>query len=565
MEEVTLSPQNGRDALNGDQAADLETGNASKVSPASAATHAVTVENRRLMRATSVGGLYVIISPTKAFERLADIKDEASESVPSHLSIKMGIDLPVLGRILWTDLKRDAWEWLKNPLHLALLVWIIGVAISGAILFMVMVGMLDAVLPTKSDRDIWFEVSNQVINGLFTLMCVLVQPTRARFAIRLYQWAPKDILVMRTAFCRDGKRKPKEWKHMVVVVALLNGNCIFQYCLSGFNWGYTRAERPAMAIGIPLALSFGCAAGAGLYQMLSPLGKDYALVADDKAELAATAVPFGRFGNWLEKSKSFGLESQVVPKPEWVGEVVSGACMNQRTALLSCFCTICVHGINQDRLGFGNKYVHMITFAFFLVAPFLIFDLAAVNINNWDVKRYIGGLGIGLSVLGVFYGGYWRTMMRKTYRLPHSRWCFNNSIVSDLATWLFCPCCALCQEVRTAEHYGITDAHFYDKELGTVAENGVVGPIDFGGEGGGGGEGEGGSGGGGGDGGGVEGAKSAERGEGSEQEMVPPKTVEVEREVDESRGQSVARNLSNHLREEGLLGEDAPKGDDSVV
>lgn len=65
--------------------------------------------------------------------------------------------------------------WLKSPLNIALLVWILGVVVSGAILFFVMTGMLNAVLD-KDQRNTWFEVNNQIINGLFTLMCILVHP-----------------------------------------------------------------------------------------------------------------------------------------------------------------------------------------------------------------------------------------------------------------------------------------------------------------------------------------------------------------------------------------------------
>jgi hypothetical protein len=60
-------------------------------------------------------------------------------------------------------------EWIQNPMNMALFVWIMCVAISGAILFLVMTGMLDRALPKKSQRDVWFEVNNQILNALFAI------------------------------------------------------------------------------------------------------------------------------------------------------------------------------------------------------------------------------------------------------------------------------------------------------------------------------------------------------------------------------------------------------------
>lgn len=53
--------------------------------------------------------------------------------------------------------------------------------------------------------------------------------------------------------------------------------------------------------------------------------------------------------------------------------------------------------------------------------------------------------------------------MRETYHLPEETWCCNHPDVSDFARWLLCSGCALCQEVRTAEAFDITDNRFYVK------------------------------------------------------------------------------------------------------
>ena len=63
-------------------------------------------------------------------------------------------------------------EWIRDPMNMALFVRIMCVAISDAILFLVVTGMLNAVLPKKSQRNAWFEVNNQILNALFTFMCM---------------------------------------------------------------------------------------------------------------------------------------------------------------------------------------------------------------------------------------------------------------------------------------------------------------------------------------------------------------------------------------------------------
>lgn len=68
-------------------------------------------------------------------------------------------------KINWVSLKKMCIEWIRDPMNMALFVWILIVAISGAILFLVMTGMLNKAIPRKSGRDVWFEVSNQVLNA----------------------------------------------------------------------------------------------------------------------------------------------------------------------------------------------------------------------------------------------------------------------------------------------------------------------------------------------------------------------------------------------------------------
>ncbi|KAK1317850.1 hypothetical protein QJS10_CPA05g01471 [Acorus calamus] len=100
--------------------------------------------------------------------------------------------------------------WIRNPINMALLVWITCVAVSGALLFLVMTGMLNNVPPKKSERDAWFEVNNQILNALFTLMCLYQHPKRFHHLVLLLRWRPDDILKLRKIYCKDGTYKPNK-------------------------------------------------------------------------------------------------------------------------------------------------------------------------------------------------------------------------------------------------------------------------------------------------------------------------------------------------------------------
>ncbi|KAJ7569520.1 hypothetical protein O6H91_01G082000 [Diphasiastrum complanatum] len=426
------------------------------------------------MRLTPRG---VLLNTSVTFKRLADAKDKISEQTPTppastSIRLKDGINLPIVGQVRWDLLKQCAVEWMKNPKNMALLVWIIAVAISGAILFMVMVGMLNSALPKKKDRDAWFEVSNQIINALFTLMCVYVHPGRFLNLWMLYRWQPCDIIALRKIYCKNGTRKPHEWAHMMVVVLLLHMNCFSQYVLCGLNWGYKRSKRPPIGVAICLSSAIGCAAAAGIYNIVSPLGKDFAEEeADETLDICEkgreeSGMPIssrkGKRAYWLlERKFSFASrEGKLVENPEWQGGLFDFT-SDPGSAFLSTTCCFCVFGWNMDRLGFGNRYVHIATFLLLCSAPFFVLNLAAVNIDNEAVRTSLGVGGIALSIFGLMYGGYWRIKMRKTFNLPAQRWCCNQPEMTDCTQWLFCSLCSLCQEVRTAEYYQVKDEKFY--------------------------------------------------------------------------------------------------------
>ncbi|KAL2227364.1 uncharacterized protein LOC105160827 [Sesamum indicum] len=413
-----------------------------------------------------------LASPSAKFQRIAEERDEVSRNVPSSssLHIRERFQRIFSKRIDWNSLGRLCKEWIRDPMNLALFIWITCVAVSGAILFMVMTGMLNHALPRKSQRDAWFEVNNQILNALFTLMCLYQHPKRIYHLALLLRWRPDDVLKLRKIYCKNGAYKPNEWAHMMVVVFLLNLNCFAQYALCGLNLGYKRSERPPIGVGICVSLAIGAPAFAGIYSMLSPLGKDYETEIDEEAQIPVTTEDSSRSDQSrrisLEKRFSFALrddERTVETRPRWSGGVLD-FWDDISLAYLSLFCSFCVFGWNMERLGFGNMYVHIATFLLFCMAPFWIFNLAAVNIDNETVREALGITGIFLCVFGLLYGGFWRIQMRKRFNLPPYNFCCGKPAITDCALWLFCCWCTLAQEVRTGNSYDIVEDKFYRKK-----------------------------------------------------------------------------------------------------
>ncbi|KAG2305918.1 hypothetical protein Bca4012_085471 [Brassica carinata] len=407
----------------------------------------------------------VLPSPSAQFMKIAEQRDSVSRSVKTS-SIRERISGVLHRKIDWTSLRNMGKEWIRNPINMALFLWILVVAVSGAILFMVMTGMLNHALPKKSDRDAWFEVNNQILNGLFTLMCLYQHPKRFYHLVLLCRWEHGDIAKLRNVYCKNGSYKPHEWMHMMVVVLLLHLNCFAQYALCGLNVGYRRSERPPIGVAVCISVAIGAPAAAGLYTMLSPLGKDYDDSEEEDEENQLQKQEEGSVNRRvsLERRYSFassGNANVMVPvsDPQWSGGVLD-IWDDISLAYLSLFCTFCVFGWNMERVGFGNMYVHIATFILFCLAPFFIFNLAAVNIDNEMVREALGVSGILLCVFGLLYGGFWRIQMRKRFKLPSYKFCFGNAAVADCTLWLFCCWCSLAQEVRTADSYEIVEDKF---------------------------------------------------------------------------------------------------------
>lgn len=398
------------------------------------------------------------LSPSAKFKQIAEQKDEISRTIPSSTTsqgLKEHLNGALVQKIECSSLWNMIKEWIKNPLNMVLFLWVVSVATSGAILFMVMTGMLNRLL-TKPQKDAWFEVNNQILNALFTLMCLYQHPARLHHLVLLCRWSPKDITFLRKVYCKDGSYKPNEWTHMMVVVLLLHVNCFAQYALCSLNLGFSRSNRPVIGVAICLPIAIAAPAIAFVYSVVSPLGKEY----DVELE-AADCRRKSREKRFSFASRNEG--NNVVYTPTWRGGLLDIR-DDIGVAFLSLFCSFCVFGWNMERLGFGNMYVHTATFILLCSAPFWVFSLAAINIEDETIREALGATGIVLCVFGLLYGGFWRMQMRKRYNLAGNDSCCGNPGIVDCVQWVFCCWCSLAQEVRTGDFYDVVEDRFCFKK-----------------------------------------------------------------------------------------------------
>ncbi|GMH23144.1 hypothetical protein Nepgr_024987 [Nepenthes gracilis] len=315
-------------------------------------------------------------------------------------------------------------NWLKNPISLVAFAFTICIALLALISLLISKGVFNVIISNKSTRTLCKEAIYQTINALGTLICLYVHPNLFWNLVLLFRWKPSDIALMRRFYCKNATPKPHERAHIAVVVILYHLSCFAQYVTCGLSWGYKRSNRPGTPLTICVFVSIGSSVVARIHTHRGPLGKDV-----DNTEV-------------------------VDNKPVWrgglfdVGEDVNGAC-------LSMFCMFCVFGWNMGRIRFGDKYCQGATFIIFCLAPFLVFNVAAININNHAVTVTFFVLSVLLSVLGLLYGGVWRIVMRRRFKLSGNNSCFGKPDVSDCLQWLCCSCCSLAQEVRTIDFYDI--------------------------------------------------------------------------------------------------------------
>jgi Cys-rich protein (TIGR01571 family) len=410
-------------------------------------------------------------SPLKIFRQKINEREEISISVPSPAGIRRHFHIHFIRNINWGSFLRIIKEWCENPMNIALFLWLLCVAVSGSMLILLLLGVLDAAFPTRASRNYWIEINNQVLNALFTLMSVYQHPSLFHHLCLLFRWGPEDVIELRNMYCKNGSYRLHEWAHITVVVSLLHVTCFCQYTLCGLYWGYSRQQRPEWAEDMFFVLGATAPVIAAVYTICSPLGKEYELDTDD-------SLKNGDVSKTDRVCRNFFPNRMIVSKPDWVGGLFD--CIDDPTVgFLSCICTFCVFGWNMERLGFGNMYVHIITFLLLCIAPFWIFSISAMNIHNYVIGDIVGIAGIFLCAFGLLYGGYWRIQMRKKFKLPGNTNCCSSASITDYVKWMFCWGCALAQEVRTGNFYDVDDDSFYRKlveeNCEVIIENGATG------------------------------------------------------------------------------------------
>ncbi|KAG0483600.1 hypothetical protein HPP92_011684 [Vanilla planifolia] len=316
--------------------------------------------------------------------------------------------VPFVRKINWGALWKSFKKWIRSPEHIALFIWLIVVAAGLLLLFLVMIGALNGAIPSSSRRKDWEEIINQILNALFTMMALYEHPKLFHHLVLLLRWRPGDEVEPRKIYNKSGAAKPHERAHMLVVVILLHITCFSQYVLCGLYWGYTRTTRPDWAVNTSIAAGIVAPIAAVGYVIYSPLGRRSNEEQQTDAESQET--------NQEQVEPEAFQQKIVITSPEWIGGPCD--CTDDTTvACLSFFCTFCVFGWNMERLGFGNMYVHIFTFVLLCTAPFWVFAISALNVDDDTIKLILVITGSILCVFGLLYGGFWRTEMRKKFKL----------------------------------------------------------------------------------------------------------------------------------------------------
>jgi Cys-rich protein (TIGR01571 family) len=360
----------------------------------------------------------------------------------------------------WRALRARCNAWARRPTNAALLVWLAFVAAGVAFVFLLMTGALDSAVPDAARRRRWTEVANQVLNALFTVMCVYQHPRLCHHLALLLRWWRDDAAAaeLRAVYCKNAAGTRRERLHVAVVLLLLHATCFAQYAYCALFWAFSSDTRPDWAVNFCMAFGLAAPVAAALYMVYGPLGRRIvqlpAAAAADTGDDEAVAVMAA------DEARYTGGRVAVA-RPEWAGGLFDLA-DDPTVAALSLTCTFCMFGWNMERMGMGNMYVHVFTFALLCAAPVLVFAVAALNIHDATLGFLVGATGALLSVLGLTYGGFWRAQMRRRFSLPADRsMCGGRPAAADYAKWLLCAPCALAQEVRTGNLYDVEDGSLY--------------------------------------------------------------------------------------------------------
>ncbi|CAI5479412.1 unnamed protein product [Closterium sp. Yama58-4] len=140
--------------------------------------------------------------------------------------------------------------------------------------------------------------------------------------------------------------------------------------------------------------------------------------------------------------------------PEWAGSLW-GAADDCGIAARVALCCPCAFAWHLQRAGFGHPLFHALNLLLFLLGPPLVFTASARFMTNPTLHALTVAFGVAGALMGLLYGGYWRWKLRRTFDLPAQTWVCRHKAFSDFGAWVACPCCALCQEMRTVKAYGL--------------------------------------------------------------------------------------------------------------
>ncbi|XP_078445566.1 uncharacterized protein LOC144714658 [Wolffia australiana] len=359
--------------------------------------------------------------------------------------------VPFTRKIDWPALLNYVKRWLRNPLNIALLIWVMAVCISFLFMGMISIGLMNGVIKESSRRKEWVEACNQIMNALFTIMCVYQYPKLLHHLILAVRWKSDDATALRMVYSKKGQARPRERLHIALVIGLLHMTCVAQFTLCGLFWAYDRSSRPDLLVNACLAVGILAPIAAAVYTLYGPLSRKI----ESGLERETTETE-------METGCSRKDKRVIITRPEWVGGLLD--CSDDLTVgYLSFFCTFCVFGWNMERLGFGNMYVHILTFIFLVLTPLWVFSVTGLHIDDHGVKEAVGVIGVLLCFLGLLYGAFWRIQMRKKFKLPGNFFFWGYPNIADALQWLFCWSCALAQEVRTGNFYDVEEGRFYGK------------------------------------------------------------------------------------------------------
>ena len=192
------------------------------------------------------------------------------------------------------------WAALRQKLTWKTLVLVLGflsIVVVGAILFMCLVGMLQ--FDDISTKNMWIEVTSQILNGLFTLNALILHPGRVLFLIRIWKLkqeldkspsgavlsmdnvalsrvlkhAPYSIESIRPISPLDTLDRPnitsitelkidsvtilrQRLRYLMFLVLLMNLNCLAQYPITICMWAFRPDTRPNVIVYTFIPISF---------------------------------------------------------------------------------------------------------------------------------------------------------------------------------------------------------------------------------------------------------------------------------------------------------------------